>query len=94
VLDCFLNIILTKYTIVSFLQKFFPSDENITSVESIIQQEPGEEFDAWDTFGFPNPTNGLRSDYAGKMVMIVPVNRIGVLSPDKCPVILFIRGVL
>jgi hypothetical protein len=72
---------------------FFPSFKNIASVESIIQQEPSEEFNAWYTFGFPYPTDRLRSDDAGEVMMVVPVSRVVILPPYECPMIIFLRGI-
>jgi hypothetical protein len=84
--------VVTHDTIVSFIQHFPSSSQNIPSIQPIIEKQPGKKLDPQDTFGFPDVKNGSTGPELSKLVLIEVATHKPTLPPNKMPGILGTRA--
>lgn len=84
VFSSFLNIIMALNTIVAFLKHFPSSPQHITRVQSVIECQPSNELDFWDTFGFPSPNNTSTRPELSELVLIVVSGYESMLPQMNC----------
>jgi hypothetical protein len=84
--------VVTHETIVSFIQHFPSSSQNIPSIQPIIEKQPGKELDPRDAFGFPDVKNGSTGPELSKLVLIEVATKKLTLPPNKMPGILGTRA--
>jgi hypothetical protein len=84
--------VVTHYTIVSFIQHFPSSSQNVPSIQPIIEKYPGKKLDPRDAFGFPDVKNCSTGPEFSKLVLIEVATQKPTLPPNKMPRILGTRA--
>jgi hypothetical protein len=84
--------VVTHDTIVSFIQHFPSSSQNIPSIQPIIEKQPGKKLDPRDAFGFPDVKNCSTGPELPKLVLIEVATQKPTLPPNKMPGILGTRA--
>jgi hypothetical protein len=80
--------VVTQDTVVSFIQHFPPSSQNIPSIQPIIEKQPSKKLDPWDAFGFPDVYNGSTCPELSKLILIEVATQKPTLPPNQMPGIL------
>jgi hypothetical protein len=82
----------THNTIVSIIQHFPSSSQNIPSIQPIIEKQPSKKLDPWDAIGFPDVKNCFTGPEFPKLILIEAATQKSTLPPNKMPRILGTRA--
>ena len=85
VVDIFLSCKIAHDTENIWLCMEISSSQHTLCIESVYKQEPGEEFDSWGAFGFPQELEHRRSLQVLVDRVIISARSINLVAPDKSP---------
>jgi hypothetical protein len=88
----FFLIVVAQDTVVTFIQHFPPSSQNIPCIQPIIEKQPSKKLDPRDAFGFPDVKNGSTGPELSKLILIEVATQKPTLPPNKVPGILGARA--